>query len=133
MPYCCNSFAAVLAPMPGTPLTLSTLSPTRLWKSTTCSGVTPQSSIRAARSRYVFFRRLSIRTRSPISCRQSLSVVQMMTSIPFAAAAVAMVAMMSSASYPGTWRTGRFIACKTAWTIGTCIVRSGEGGSRWAL
>ena len=63
--------------MPGTPGTLSTLSPTRAWKSTTWSGAMPQSSRRAAASKTWFLRMLKTATRSVISCRQSLSPVTM--------------------------------------------------------
>ena len=78
-------------------------------------------------------RRLNIRTRSAMSCRQSLSVVQRKTSSPRFAAARATVAMTSSASNPARDRQGMFIAAVTVWMIGTWTSRSAGGGGRWAL
>ena len=117
MPYCWSHLAAVFGPTPGTPGTLSTVSPTSAWKSTTWSGRTPQSAIDPGRVEHLAFglRRLRIFTFSVTSCRQSLSVVQRKTSSPRAAAWPATVAMMSSASNPGTIRNGMRIASSTCW------------------
>ena len=44
-PNSCTRLAAVLGPMPGTPGTLSTVSPIRAKTSITCSGVMPFASL----------------------------------------------------------------------------------------
>ena len=53
-----SSSRASLGPISGTPGTLSVGSPTRAWKSTTCSGRMPHSACRASRSKTWFLRML---------------------------------------------------------------------------
>ena len=52
------AYKAQRGPMPATPGTLSTLSPTSIWKSMTCSGVMPHSLCNVSRSKISFLRRL---------------------------------------------------------------------------
>ncbi len=76
------SWAAVLMPMPGTPGTLSTLSPARDCTSTTRSGSTPNFSITSAASIGLFLIGSSMVTPSPTSCIMSLSEETMTTRDP---------------------------------------------------
>ncbi len=133
VPYSASHLAAVFGPHPGTPFTLSTLSPTSAWKSITWSGRTPQSAISPAASRVTPFRRLRMVTLSLSNCRQSLSDEHRTTLCPRSAASVATVAMMSSASYPGTRSIGIRMAASTWSMSGSWAIRSSGGGSRCPL
>ena len=81
-PYSVMSWAAVFTPMPGTPGTLSTLSPARACTSTTLSGATPNFSNTSPGPMGLFFSGSSIRTPGRTSCIMSLSDDTMVTSRP---------------------------------------------------
>ena len=83
-PYSVMSWAAVLMPMPGTPGTLSVLSPASAWTSTTLSGGTPNfSSTSGSRIGFCLIGS-SISTPDRISCIKSLSEETMATVPPSA-------------------------------------------------
>ena len=96
------SSAAVLGPMPATPGTLSMLSPISASTSPTSSGGTPNFSRTSSTPSRRFFMVSSTETSPSQSCIRSLSDEQITTCIPAALATLASVAMMSSASNPGT-------------------------------
>ena len=73
-------------PMPGTPGTLSTLSPASACTSTTLSGVTPNFSSTSGSPISLFFMVSSMETRAPTSCIKSLSEDTITTSPPASAA-----------------------------------------------
>ncbi len=73
------SSAAVLTPMPGTPGTLSTLSPHSAWTSTTLSGPTPNFSRTSAAPIGFCLIGSSMPTLSSTSCIRSLSEETMVT------------------------------------------------------
>ena len=83
------SWAAVLGPMPGTPGTLSTLSPIRAWASISFSGPTPNFSITSAMPMGLFFIGSCMATPGRISCIRSLSDETMMAEPPASVAALA--------------------------------------------
>ena len=79
------SSAAVLTPIPGTPGTLSTLSPQSAWTSMTLSGPTPNFSRTSAAPIGLSFIGSNIWMRSETSCIRSLSEETMVTIAPASA------------------------------------------------
>ena len=73
-------------PMPGTPGTLSVLSPASACTSTTLSGVTPNFSITSGSPMVLFFIVSSMETPGSMSCIKSLSDETITTSAPASAA-----------------------------------------------
>ncbi len=88
-PYSVSSWAAFLGPMPGTPGTLSLVSPISASASQTSSGPTPNFSITSARPMAFCFIGSHIATWSATSCIRSLSEETMVTGSPAARAALA--------------------------------------------
>ena len=91
---------AVLTPTPGTPGTLSTVSPTRACTSITLSGVTPNFSFTRSISMKIFLMGSYIFISFETSCIKSLSDEKIVTMAPSSVAFLERVAIMSSASYP---------------------------------
>ena len=104
VPYCCNSFTAVLSPTPGMPGMLSLLSPARPFQSVTCSGEKPYSSCTVAGvKRMVSLMPLRVNIIStpwPTSCSASRSPVSSRGVTPAAAPLRDSVPSRSSASQP---------------------------------
>ena len=88
-PYSLMSWAAPFGPMPGTPGTLSTLSPMRDWASMSFSGGTPNLSMTSARVMGFCFIGSSMSMPGLRSCIRSLSEETMVARPPMATTAVA--------------------------------------------
>ena len=84
--------------MPGTPGTLSVLSPISAWTSTTLSGPTPNFSATSGAAIRLSFIGSNMVTVSFTSCMRSLSDDTMTVWNPLAVASLAKVAIRSSAS-----------------------------------
>ncbi len=133
-PYCAMSWPAVLSPMPGTPGMLSLVSPFRPMKSGTWSGRTPyRSSTRSgvytctsATPRGVIIRQ----TFSEQSWKASRSVETTQVFTPASSAAVAMVAITSSASQPSNSRFWYPNASTIGRKCGNCSRRRSGIGRR---
>ena len=106
-PYSASHLDAVLGPTLGTPGTLSTVSPTSVWKSIINDGGTPNSSVTPATSRFLPFMVSMMVMRSLTNWLKSLSPLETMTFKPCVAATCASVAITSSASTPGTSSSGQ--------------------------
>ena len=132
-PYSCSHLAAVFGPTFSTPGTLSTVSPTSIWKSTISRAGTPNSACTPARSRRLPFMVSMMVMCSFTSCVKSLSPLETTTSIPWADAITASVPITSSASTPGTVNTGQPSRRTTSWIGSICARRSSGMGDRWAL
>ncbi len=132
--YSASSCAAVFGPIPGTPGTLSVLSPVRVCRSITWSGRTPLLANRPAGSRTVSCCTSTITTRSVSSCSRSLSRETMRNSIcSWSATCAANVAITSSASNPGAAKTGMPNASINSRTRAIWGTRSSGVGRRVAL
>ena len=132
-PYSMSHLAAVLGPTLGTPGTLSTASPTRVWKSTISAGGTPNSAVTPATSRRLPFMVSMMVMRSSTSWLRSLSPLDITTRKPWAAAVLASVPMTSSASTPAIASTGQPKRRTTSWMGAICARRSSGMGERLAL
>ena len=132
-PYSSSHLAAVLGPTLVTPGTLSTASPTSVWKSIMSCGGTPNSLVTPATSRRLPFMVSMMVTCSFTSWLRSLSPLETMTCMPCAAACVASVAITSSASTSGTLSTGQPKRRTTSWMGSICARRSSGMGERLAL
>ncbi len=132
--YSASHFAAVFGPHLGTPGMLSTLSPISARKSMIWSARTPNFSTTAAsESSLPPLMVLTSATPGRTSWAKSLSLVEMVTSMPARAPCTASVPITSSASTPSTRRIGKPNAC-TICSIGSTCARSSSGiGGRFAL
>ena len=83
------SWAAFFGPTPGTPGTLSTLSPIRAWTSATLFGATPNFAITSSRPIGFCLIGSSMPTLSSISCIRSLSDEMIVVRYPARVASVA--------------------------------------------
>ncbi len=134
VPYSPSHLAAVLGPHFSTPGTLSIVSPISARKSTICSGRTPNFSITvSAESIRLPLIVLTSATPGRTSWAKSLSLVEMVTSIPCAAPCSASVPITSSASTPSTHSSGKPSACTIRRMGSTCARRSSGIGGRFAL
>ena len=120
--------------MPGTPATLSLVSPTSASTSTTCSGLTPNFSTTPCSSNHVPSSRGSY-TRMPLptSWKKSLSIDTTTTSNPESTARMASVPITSSASYPSFVTIGTPSASHAWCTELICSARSSGIAARFAL
>ena len=83
VPYLLISSAAVFTPIPGTPGTLSLLSPARDWTSITFDASTPNLLIISSSEINLFFIGSNIRTPFLYNCIKSLSDETIVTLAPF--------------------------------------------------
>ncbi len=136
VPNCRSRSAAVLGPTPGTPGTLSLVSPVSARKSRTCPGLTPNFSRTSGGPKVRSRIESHVTTWSSpswTSCMRSLSALTMTTRSPSASARAATAAMRSSASSPSFWKTAQSQARMISSTRAICCDRSGGGGGRVAL
>ncbi len=128
LPNCEMSLTAVFSPTPGTPGILSMESPIRARRSGICSGATPHFSFTAASSNTtrcpVRASSDSTRTFGPTSWSMSLSAVTSTTSTGRSRARSTSVPRTSSASKPGTSRSGSRRASNSRLTYGIWLLRS---------
>ena len=128
--------AAVVFPIPGTPGTLSELSPVSALKSFICKGVTPNRSTTFCESykmvSLMLFPGVYTFIFSSTNCRLSRSPLTIKTLAPWACF-LAIVAIKSSASNPSFSNKGMPKLFKTSLRIGNWLIIPSGVGARCAL
>ena len=127
------SSAAFFGPMPGTPGTLSDESPIRDWTSITWCGLTPNFSRTASVRISRFFMPSYKKTQSDTSCIKSLSLVIIRVAFVVVQFWRARVAITSSASTPGTHKTGIPNDIRPDWIIWPWAIKSAGVAVRFIL